>query len=270
MLWFFVIGIACTSGSSIRSSERYRRFVNSRDAKKEEWKFHAKFKYNHAANVAWKTCSGALIESRWLLTAAHCVRNRESININASDFSVILHEGVDRVVEHAVAHFYTPPYPNVEHTRMMFDNDIALVQLEKEAPEFMEKIQYRSTPRRLFNCTAAGWGATKQMTRDDYKTGNYHLAKKLKEIDGSVVDFKTFCKGFEPSKKICFAKTDKDMIFTNGGCIGDSGSPIVCESEKGKFLLGISIGGDIECKPNAVIATDVRAWVRWLASRLYK
>ena len=71
-------------------------------------------------------------------------------------FVFFIDEGVDRVVEHAVSHFYTPPYPNVEHTRTMFDNDIALVQLEKEAPEFMEKIQYRSTPRRLFNCTAAG------------------------------------------------------------------------------------------------------------------
>ena len=64
--------------------------VNGNAASIGEWPFIASLKYSSSANVLWKICSASLITRQWLITVAHCVKDRTETTVNARDLKVQL------------------------------------------------------------------------------------------------------------------------------------------------------------------------------------
>ena len=57
----------------------------------------------------------------------------------------------------------------------------------------------------------------------------------------------------------CGGAIGNEKGHSKGPCYGDSGSPLICDSPKGKVLKGILIGGNPGCIPgeNYMIFADV-------------
>lgn len=109
-----------------------------------------------------------------------------------------------------------------------------------------------------------GWGSSAKMAVADIFTKNYELSKSLQEIDVSLLSFKEFCKNVNENGKICMGSIGEDGDFLNGACIGDSGSPVICENDRGKYLTGIVVGGSGTCEPLSLIVTNLNAYTTWI------
>ena len=113
----------------------------------------------------------------------------------------------------------------------------------------------------------------------DVRNKNYSISETLQEIDVPLAPWEQ-CKDSFTKTHEEFAKYNH-MVFCGGaigtgkehkigGCIGDSGSPLICDGPKGKIFSGIMLGGNSRCIPgkNYMIFTDVgKQYINWLAKQ---
>jgi len=177
-------------------------------------------------------CGGTLINSRWVVTAGHCVHRYEnsprSFKVRVGDHDRNVNEGseVDIAVERVIKH--------ERYNSRNLDYDIALFKLAKPAI-FNKWVQPACLPSADVpvdtECYITGWGKIRH--------------------PGSMHSYLQQAKMTVPSNSVCNAKnypairikiTDR-MICGGGpkgskisGCHGDSGGPFVCKIN-GKWEL---------------------------------
>lgn len=96
----------------------------------------------------------------------------------------------------------------------------------------------------------------------------YALSSELREISVSVLGFEEHCQNVNKNGKLCMGEVGADGQYHNGACIGDSGSPLVCENEQGKVLVGVTIGGSETCSPLSLIITNLKAYSAWIGNEM--
>ncbi|XP_059044939.1 CLIP domain-containing serine protease HP8-like [Achroia grisella] len=214
------------------------------------------YRRDHVADIR---CAGTLIDSRHIVTAAHCVKKikyqRLAARLGEYDVSSdldclqgICSETVDIEISDVFIH---PGYDSHRH-------DIAVLRLAKEAPytDFIRPVCLPTgAVRQDVTFYAAGWGV---------KPSTY-LYSNLKKIIPLP-----YCPTSQCQKAYSNLNLTDDIICAGGEegidtCKGDSGGPLMWIKERTE-LWGVTSSGNVICgtKGAPAIYTSVPEHLDWI------
>ncbi|XP_051026115.1 transmembrane protease serine 11E [Acomys russatus] len=228
------------------------RIVGGTRVEEGEWPWQSSLQWDRAHR-----CGATLINSTWLVSAAHCFRTHRDPSRWTASFGATLQPpklttGVKRIIVHE-------KYKYPSH-----DYDIAVVELSKPVPctNAVHKVclpdaNHEFQPgQRMF---VTGFGAL----QNDGFTQNHLRQVQVDYIDTQTCNQPQAYNGAITSRMLCagFLKGEKDA------CQGDSGGPLVTSDVRDIwYLAGVVSWGD-ECgQPNKPgVYTRVTAFRDWIA-----
>ncbi|XP_041820725.1 complement factor I [Chelmon rostratus] len=204
-------------------------------------------------------CGGAYIGGCWVITAAHCVRpNPSAFMVKFSLWQKTRAQNTTDIVP--VEEIYIHPKYNAS----TYENDIALVQLEKlpykdKCLEDNPAVSAVCVPwsAQLFQpnhtCSISGWG----------RTADGRASQVLLWANVSLI---ADCQGFYKDRFKPGMMCAGDLDGSVDSCQGDSGGPLVCEDELGvSYLWGIVSWGERCGQPGFPgVYTQVAHYFDWI------
>ncbi|KAJ3656363.1 hypothetical protein Zmor_015446 [Zophobas morio] len=186
------------------------RIIGGSDAVASQFPFVAAI-YKQTASGNY-FCGGALLNNKWILTAASCVVDALLFQIRLGSHELDSTSAIRLATDSYVVH---PDY-NVD----TLDNDIALIELRLPV-EFTDYIQPIILPARDLTryavVTAIGWGQT-----SDEDAG---LSNKLQAVTLTALsneECRLYFGNQITDNMVCV-----DGNYNQGTCLGDTGSPLI-------------------------------------------
>ncbi|XP_053593015.1 chymotrypsin-2 [Microplitis demolitor] len=194
-------------------------------------------------------CGGSILNHRWILTAAHCLRNFNDTAIKVVTGSTKLDEGGNWYQSVRII-------PHERYSSLFIRNDIGLIEVDEDI-EFSDNVKPVDLPTSNFDKSdypayLSGWGKT------DYPGS---IPNDLQYIKLTVIDQKQ-CRNF--SMRV----TNKNICTLNGrgegACHGDSGGPLVSDGVQ----IGVVSWG-IPCAKNKPdVFTRVYSYRDWIKENI--
>ncbi|XP_069856558.1 kallikrein-5 [Dipodomys merriami] len=236
---------AADSGSRDNSrSDGSSRIVNGSDCEKDTQPWQAALLLG--PNKLY--CGGVLVDSQWVLTAAHCRKPVYRVRLGHHSMSPVYEAG-QQLFQGAKA----IPHPGYSHPG--HSNDLMLIKLNKKikCSHSVKPIRISSRcPSAGTTCLVSGWGTI---------TSPQNSFPKVLQCLNITVLSEDKCKDAYPGQidKTMFCAGDE---AGRDSCQGDSGGPLVCNGD----LQGLVSWGDFPCaKPNKPgVYTNLCRFSKWI------
>ncbi|XP_074053863.1 putative serine protease 45 isoform X3 [Macrotis lagotis] len=240
----------------------FRKIIQGQNAVPCKWPWHVSLKIHHLYS-----CGGSLIDTEWVLTAAHCVMWNYDYTVELGD---IYYNSKDSTVAYVKDIIIHPSYTDL----FIIKNDLALIQLQSPV-NLSRKIQPICLPSNKFNlkngtrCWVTGWGLTQrpeQASEDDYPS-------RLQEADLYIIE-KNHCN--KMLAKALFFTTVFPIISNEmlcayhpqgkDSCQGDSGGALACEVGEDTWVQAGIVSWGIGCGNPEIpgIYTRVSSFSTWI------
>ncbi|OBS83059.1 hypothetical protein A6R68_22945, partial [Neotoma lepida] len=253
-MWFLILFLALSLGGTGAAPPIQSRIIGGFNCQKNSQPWQAAV-YHYTKFQ----CGGILVDSEWVLTAAHCYNDNYQIWLGRNNLFEDEASAQHLFVSESIPH---PDFDlsllntTTQHQEEDYSNDLMLLHLSEPA-KITDSVKVLSLPTEEptpgSTCLASGWGSIKPKEfeyPDDLQCVYLELLsnEECAKAHPQIVTETMLCAG--------------DLAGGKDTCVGDSGGPLICDG----ILQGVTSWGPTPCgKPNKPgIYTKLTSFVSWI------